>query len=137
MGSGFSYSTIGMCHSNYNNNEKQDIIPYPHPSSDGAKSTNESRQPISKSLLLIRLEFCQQALMSLRETLHQTRCCLVPFITQMKSEHTSIMKITHSPHPSPLLKMLDEGLLAVRSLQALGPSEDGLKRPPIRLRVCR
>ena len=34
--------------------------------SDGAESTNESRQPIRESFLLVRLECCQQALMSFR-----------------------------------------------------------------------
>ena len=80
----------------------------PHSSSYSANSTNESRQSIREGLLLVRLEFCQQALMSFRQTPGQTRGSLVPCITQMQSEHPRIMKITHSLHPSSLLKLPDE-----------------------------
>jgi short chain dehydrogenase len=40
----------------------------PHSSSDRTKSTNESRQSKRQGLLLVWLEFCQQALMSFRQT---------------------------------------------------------------------
>src|SRR5713101_648386 len=77
-------------------------------SSDSAKSTNESRQSIRQGFLLVRLEFCQQALMSFRQTPGQTRGLLVPCITQMQSEHPRIVKIAHPLHPSPPLQVLDE-----------------------------
>src|SRR6266487_4232061 len=76
--------------------------------SDGAESTNESRQSIREGLLLVRLEFCQQALMSFRQTPGQTRGSLVPCITQMQSEYPRIVKIAHPLHPSPPLQVLDE-----------------------------
>ena len=48
----------------------------------GAKSTNESRQSVSKSLLLVRLESSKQALMSLCQAFCQVRCCRLSFIAQ-------------------------------------------------------
>src|SRR5260370_30191470 len=75
------------------------------PPSEGAKGANESRQSIRESLLLVRLECCQQALMSLREALGQTCCCLVPFSTQLQSEHPRVMRIAHPLPPSALLQM--------------------------------
>src|SRR5215472_16742430 len=72
---------------------------------DRTKSTNKCSQSISKSLLLVRLQSSKQALMSLCEAFCQVCSCILSFIAQRESEHTTIMKITHPLHPSLLLQI--------------------------------
>ena len=61
------------------------------PHSDGMQSTNERRESIRECFLLVRLECCQQALMTLRQAPGQQLRLLVAFITQMQAEHSRIV----------------------------------------------